>query len=355
MALYHVHADVISKGKAVGGSAGFARYITREVGHAEQHAASLGRESYPGNNDLVDKGHGGPLPEWAKDGIHFFHMADRYSHKTATIARVYEIALPRELDGMQRAELAADLRATFFERYPFVYAVHNPIDRHGGEHPHMHLMLSERRQIDTVERGPKMYFKYAAREGRDPATGGVGADRSWHGPDRLRELRKGVATLTNAALERAGAHGAVSHHSLKTLGYGRDPVVYTHARDKQAVEAHRAILRQHYHPGEQDVNRLIWDEQKVAEGLRDISRAAIVDHVRDHFWRHDRSPARVHEREASLERALAREWERTGDEALHVDRRQTHGARGLPQVVEHRPAETMRVRLWDTGEARRRE
>ena len=50
----------------------------------------------------------------------------------------------------------------------------------------MHLMLSERRPTDTIARGPKVYFKYVAREGRDPATGGVGVDRSWQGPARLR-------------------------------------------------------------------------------------------------------------------------------------------------------------------------
>src|SRR6476646_46327 len=171
MALFHVHADVISKGKAVGGSAGFAQYITRTDGQAIRHAHDGGREGHPAKDDLVERGDGG-LPAWAKDGLYFFQMADRYSHKNAVIARVYDIAVPRELNPEERLALAADIRATFFERFPRVYAIHNPRDGQQREHPHMHLMFSERRAVDAIVRGPTQYFKYAAGQARDPATGG---------------------------------------------------------------------------------------------------------------------------------------------------------------------------------------
>jgi hypothetical protein len=339
MALYHVHAAVIRKGQTPGGSAGFAQYLTREqTPEGARYARYLGREGY-GKEDLVEQGHES-LPPWAKDGTHFFAMADRFERKQGTVARTYEIALPRELSPEARSALAADIRATFFERYPHVWAIHNPLDTEGGEHPHMHLMLSERRQTDSIERGPKHYFAQAAAPEQDPATHGVRKDRSWQGPARLRELRASIATLTNAALEREGQEVAVSHESLKTRALERDAVIYTKAADRVEVEAKREALHRDYHPWENDLNRVAWHEQKQREQIRDLSREAIIDHVRDRFWRHDHSPAREQERQASFARALELAWARTGRPLWHrhapmVDRAQERGhVRGVGIQVE---------------------
>jgi hypothetical protein len=130
MALYHVHADVIAKGKNVGGATGFARYMAREDSdNATQFVRYLDREG--GRDDLVAKGHGG-LPAWAESSRHFWQMADRYERggpkRPGTVARTYEIALPRELSPEARLDVAADIRTTFFERYPHSWAIHNPRD-----------------------------------------------------------------------------------------------------------------------------------------------------------------------------------------------------------------------------------
>ncbi len=217
MALYHVHAAVIAKGHSQDGAKGFAQYIAREGQDRGTQVVRYIQRDGSINDDLVAKG-SGALPSWAKDATHFFAMADHYERggakRPGTVARTYEMALPRELSPEQRLELAADIRTTFFASYPHAWAMHNPRDAKGGEHPHMHLMFSERRQTDGIARSPRVYFSQAARAGQDPATHGVRKDRSWIGPDRLREVRQGVATLTNAALERAGIAAAVSHQSL---------------------------------------------------------------------------------------------------------------------------------------------
>jgi MobA/MobL family len=315
MALYHVHAGIISKGQHPGGSAGFAAYLAREQDQAGQrYARYLGREGY-GKEDLVDTGNQA-LPSWARSGAHFFAMADRYERggqdRKGTVARVYEIALPRELSPQARLELAADIRASFFAQYPHVWAVHNPIDPVKGEQPHLHLMLSERRTQDTLARGPKQFFQQAAGPRQDPATHGVRKDRSWHGEARLHELRAAIATLTNAALEREGHAVAVSHLTLQERGISRAASGYMTDQDRVRVEAERAILRRDYYPWETELNRAAWHLQKQQEGIRDIGREAILDHVRDRFWQQDQSPEREAEREASLLRAIAREWARTG-------------------------------------------
>jgi hypothetical protein len=311
VALYHVHVAVISKGQSRGGAAGFSAYLQRDDrDQSTQMARYLHREGWS-TEDLVAKGEGG-LPAWAPSGTWFFAAADVYERQRATVARCFEIALPRELSADQRLELAADLRETFFEQYPHVWAIHNPMDDHGADHPHLHLMLSERREVDGLERDPALYFRQAAGPRQDPATHGVRKDRSWHGPARLHELRAGIALLTNAALERAGLDVAVTHESLRTRLSPRAPAVYSRAADKAKVEALREELHQGDHPHENLLNVTMWQFQKGQQGITDLSREALVDRVRDRFWLHDTSPPREQERQASLERTIHREHARTG-------------------------------------------
>jgi hypothetical protein len=311
MTLYHVHASVISKGQSPGGATGFAQYITREGQEkSTQMARYITREGCI-KDDLVAKG-AGALPSWANDSTHFFLMADRYERQNGTVARCYEMALPRELSPDQRLELAADIRTTFFAPSPHAWAIHNPIDADGGEHPHMHLMFSERGPHDGVARSPHQFFRQAARAGQDPAMGGQRKDRSWQGPARLREVRQGIAVLTNAALERAGVAAAVSHTSLRTRGMAREVPMYRRATDQPAVDAQRAVLHRDIHPQENAANLAAWQAQKARETLSDLSREAMIDHVRDTFWLIDQSPAREQERRESIARRIAREHEHTG-------------------------------------------
>ena len=311
MALYHVHVFVISKAQGAGSSAGFAQYIQREgVDHGEAHADYIAREGRA-TDDLVAKGEMG-LPAWARSARHFFAVADERERHRGTVARCFEIALPRELSEQGRLDVAADIRAAYFEQFPSAWAIHNPIDRKGEEHPHMHVMLSERRETDGFERGPTVYFTRAAGPDDDPAAHGARKERSWHGPVRLREFRAGVSDLLNAALEREGHAVAVSSYSLTMQGHARDAVIYTSTSDRATIETQRQALHSVDHPRENAWNLETWQAQKRHAGIRDISRAAMVDHVRDQFWRHDRSPAREQERAQSLDRAIEREYARTG-------------------------------------------
>ncbi len=296
MALYHVHAAVISKGQSHGGAKGFAQYIAREgQEHGTQALRYIQRDGSI-KDDLVAKG-SGALPSWAKDATHFFQLADRYERggakRPGTVARTYEIALPRELNPDQRLELAADIRRTFFEQFPHAWAIHNPRDANGGEHPHMHLMFSERGPQDGIARGAQQFFRQAARAGQDSATGGQRKDRSWIGPERLRDVRHGVATLTNAALERAGITAAVSHASLHARGQDREAVIYTRDQEKARIDAQRDALHRDIHPAENAANLKAWQAQKQRESLTDLSREAMVAHVKAGFWRERSTPVRA--------------------------------------------------------------
>jgi hypothetical protein len=149
--------------------------------------------------------------------------------------------------------------------------------------------------------------------------------------------------LMNAALEREGYMVAVSHQSLRAQGHDRSPepvhpridavmlkkygweipphlpvqrqeqLAAMHERWRETL-ATRATITRDYRAWENEMNVVTWHAQKEREGIRDLSREAIVDHVRDRFWQHDHSPVREAERDASFVRAIEREYARTGRE-----------------------------------------
>ncbi|HSX82028.1 MAG TPA: MobA/MobL family protein [Candidatus Saccharimonadia bacterium] len=323
MALFHVEADIISKGTARGGSQGFAAYIARndishevregpsaEDGNTTAHARYLVREGQAGD-DLVATGSGG-LPSWATDAAMFWQAADRYEKREdATVARTYHVTLPRELSPEARLELAHDITETFFAQYPHTWAVHCPTGSDGQEQPHVHVVLSERRD-DGIARTPEVYFRRAATATQDPATHGVRKDRGFHGKARLRELRAGIATLTNAALEREGHAVAVSHESLEARGIMRPTLVYGGAKTQAAITQARQTARDERAAEENAVNLAGWQAHRATHKLTDLSREAMVEQVRDRFWLKDTSPAREQERQASVGRAIERAYGQTG-------------------------------------------
>ncbi|MDK4547802.1 MobA/MobL family protein, partial [Kingella kingae] len=51
----------------------------------------------------------GNMPKWAQNNpLDFWRAADQYERKNGTVYREHEIALPRELNAEQRAELVCD-------------------------------------------------------------------------------------------------------------------------------------------------------------------------------------------------------------------------------------------------------
>ena len=288
MAIFHVDASVITKGKSPGGAVGFASYLTgAERGNATRMQQYLEREGHS-REDLVASG-AGALPAWARDGAHFFAMADRFERHGGVVARHYQITIPRELSPAGRRALAEDMRAAFFERYPHVWALHCPQARDGsGDQPHLHVMFSTRREDSPRHRTPKQWFARAAEEGQDPLQGGVRKDRIWDRKHQLQAVRAEAATLINAALDRESVPQAVSHERRQVRGLD----------DTGRAEENLTNLR-------------AWQQQKEREHI-DIDRHAVLDLVRDRFWAHDHSTVRRHEQEASWLRTLEREALRRG-------------------------------------------
>ena len=117
--------------------------------------------------------------------------------------------------------------------------------------------------------------------------------------------------MSNAALEREGIPLAVTHLSLRSQGLDRDPARYANPHNRQEValvQDYRTRLHQGEKPFEQELYRAAWAQQKQREGIYTLDRQAVLEHVRDHTFRYDRSPRRELERQQSFAHSLARSY-----------------------------------------------
>ena len=239
------------KGKA----APHAAYIVREG----QYAKRLER------GEKLEATEAGNMPAWAKaQPQQFWHAADVFERVNGTTYREMEIALPRELDPTQRAELVrAFVRQEIGEHHAYQWAIHTPNAADGGEQPHVHLMFSER-QCDGIDRDPDQYFKRynakapekgGARKGYGPSAGKTltAAERA----AELKALRERWQVLCNEHLEMAG-HGqridmrSYAERGIKLAperkqlpsewrGLGKAKVIELRAARRDAFKAHREL------------------------------------------------------------------------------------------------------------------
>ena len=239
------------KGKA----APHAAYIVREG----QYAKRLER------GEKLEATEAGNMPAWAKaQPQQFWHAADVFERVNGTTYREMEIALPRELEPTQRAELVrAFVCQEIGEHHAYQWAIHTPNAADGGEQPHVHLMFSER-QCDGIERDPDQYFKRynakapekgGARKGYGPSAGKTltAAERA----AELKALRERWQVLCNEHLEMAG-HGQLidmrsyAERGIKLAperkqlpsewrGQGKAKVIELRAARKDAFKAHREL------------------------------------------------------------------------------------------------------------------
>ena len=199
MSVYHMAVSVGSHGG--GASAGSKDdYLEREGKYKE-------KEWEEPEVAHIEHGH---MPEWAADDPHRYWTAvDEHERANGTLYREVQFALPRELNPEQRRELAVGFaeRLTAKENLPYTLALH----RGGGDNPHAHLMISERRN-DGITRSAETWCKRA--NSKNPGKGGARKTRSLQGKRWLKQTRKSWETAANRALEKAGREERIDCRSL---------------------------------------------------------------------------------------------------------------------------------------------
>ncbi|RXK64257.1 plasmid mobilization protein [Stenotrophomonas sp. MA5] len=139
-------------------------------------------------------------PDWAFVPSELWPAAEvAENRKNSTVAREFEVALPHELDEVQRSELTAAIAEALVGRYGFALqaSIHSPGTRDGLNH-HAHILATTRR-MTSEGLGEK------TRE----LDGGVS------GRGEIEWVRATVAELTNAHLKLAGVDARVDHRRLE--------------------------------------------------------------------------------------------------------------------------------------------
>ena len=208
-----------------------ARFTVKvgKVGKALAHAEYIEREGvYEKQKGLEDLEYSsyGNMPKWAEQNpMQLWQSADLYERKNGSTYREYEISLPRELNKEQRQALVEDFVQTELgTKYPYQYAIHNPMAMDGLEQPHVHLMFNERLQ-DGIERDPEQYFK--RYNSKNPEKGGAEkantAKEYKTRKDEIKELRQRWENITNEHLKRAGLDIRIDMRSYADQGIDKQP------------------------------------------------------------------------------------------------------------------------------------
>lgn len=190
MAIYSLHHQPIGKSTQARPhtSAAHVRYITRPSAASRIEARRM--------------------PETPGRAAAYMREVEDADRKNARVSDKLMLALPRELDDEQRAQLVRDFAEGATQgRAPWLAAFHD--QGKDALNPHAHLVIRD----------------------RDPATGRRVAGLSEKGStERLRALWE---THTNRALEQAGRPERIDRRTLEAQGITREPTVHEGPKAQQ--------------------------------------------------------------------------------------------------------------------------
>jgi hypothetical protein len=140
--------------------------------------------------------------------------AERASRKNARVLDKIRIALPRELDEAQRAQLIRDFMAdlTGGRRVPWFAAIHQKGD--DSHNPHVHIDIHDR-GLDTGNRVLRL-----SDSTRDRLKAGL------PGPKAVEWIRDRWEVVCNRALEKAGHDARIDRRTLAAQGIDRLPAIH---------------------------------------------------------------------------------------------------------------------------------
>jgi hypothetical protein len=345
MATAHLSVKVGKAGKGTP----HAEYIAREGKYAQRLE----------QGEQLEATESGNMPKWAQDNpLVFWQAADLYERKNGYVYREHEIALPRELNAEQRAELVREwVGQELGDRHAYTWAIHNKTALDGGEQPHVHLMYSERTN-DGIERDPEQYFKrynakYPERGGaRKATTKGTTTERK----EALKAMRDRWEQLYNAHIDRHISSGwrnrraKISMKSLAEQGI-TDRQADPHMTPSESAAKHReAELRRIAEPDvravaiervERDREDSKREQERLVAQYEAEKRAALVQAQAEREAEQERiKAAEIARQEAEREKARAKaEQEKLKAEAdraysIYSEKKAKLGSRGWREADE---------------------
>jgi hypothetical protein len=219
------------------------------------------------------------LPTWSHDNpVTYFSAAEQHERANGAAYTEWRFSLPRELSHTQQMAAARDLLlASFGDRHPYVWALHDPIAADGGRQPHVHCLWSGR-TLDGIERGPAQFFKrYNAQH---PERGGAQKSPALNHFGAVKAARILYTDTMNLALERGGYEARVHPDSLESRGIDyRTPEPRLQPSDSNALKykyevtermqevmVHRMQRTSHAEQEQAQAQRY-WEGRKVTLGI----------------------------------------------------------------------------------------
>lgn len=295
MAIFHCQAKAISRaaGRSATGSAAYRAGVClkdERTGEVHDYSRKKGVEY----SEII-------TPDGSKiDRSDLWNRAEEAEkRKDAKVAREWEIALPCELNSVERKMLARAFAKELAKRYGVAadVCIHEP-NPDGDERNHHAHILTTTRTFTAGNLGDK------TRILDSPKTSG----------QEVEKVRGAWAEIVNRALERAGHRERIDARSLKTQGITRAP---THHLGPTAT----AMERRGIQTERGDLNR----EREQRPEAVELERAEVQDNgicaarSRAKLWREEKArqerEQKEREREAERERQRQQEQEKQRQEA----------------------------------------
>jgi len=220
MAIYHLSVKLVTRGAGRSSTAAAAyraaaRVNDERTGLVFDYMRKRGVE----HSEIV-------LPataqsaDWARDRDQLWNAAEAAENrKDARVAREYEVALPHELNAIQRRELVRSFAHELVERHRCAvdFAIHAPHREGDTRNHHAHILATTR---VVTERGlgakTDIELKDADRQKRGLCSG----------RNEVMAIRERWAQLVNEHLAEHGHAARVDHRSLEAQGFEREPTFH---------------------------------------------------------------------------------------------------------------------------------
>ncbi|MCA9766704.1 MAG: MobA/MobL family protein [Carnobacterium sp.] len=258
MAIYHLSAKTISRGKGQSATASSA-YRSGEKLYSERYGESnlYVREVKP-ETFILKPNH---APEWTLNREKLWNEVEKIEkQKNAVLSREMNIALPNELSKEEQLELTKEYVQRNFVDRGMVADV--AIHRDDLNNPHFHVMLTVRPFNQDGSWGNKQKKIYIYDEKGNKLRTPAGNIKSktenfvdWKDKETLYSWRRNWATLTNKYLENAGSTQRISEKSFVELGEEKTPTIHEgyvaremekNGKISERVERNREIRKENY-------------------------------------------------------------------------------------------------------------
>jgi hypothetical protein len=202
MAIYHLNAKVISRGKGKSATAA-AAYRAAEKIKDERTGLTFDYSRKQGvyATEIIAPDN---APDWVKSRARLWNEVELFENrKNSRLAREFDIALPGELTHSQKQELVRNfVREQLVSQGMIADVAFHDLESHN---PHVHIMLTTRK---------------ISKQGFSEK------ERSWDSRDFLVGIRESWSNYANQALEQAGVIERIDHRTLEEQGINRIPQIH---------------------------------------------------------------------------------------------------------------------------------